>query len=106
MPQADSPSEPWHALALAGRLAEAVELLRGQVHGGGGMGFYASEGYMLEAAGDALVASDPAGARVQYEAALKSYLCYVLMPARGDSEEDGYGFADAVLAKIKALPVP
>lgn len=81
-------------------------MLRGLVHGRGGMGFYASEGYRLEAAGDALAAGDPAGARSQYEAALKSYLCYVLMPARGDSEGDGYGFAEAVLAKIRALPVP
>ena len=106
MPQPDAQTEPWREPALAGRLAEAVELLRGQVHGGGGMGFYASQGYMLEAAGDSLAASDPASALVQYEAALKSYLCYVLMPARGDSDQDGYGFAEGVLLKIKALPAP
>ena len=103
MTNAEMP-EAWRAPALAGRLAEAVELLHGHVQGRGGMGFYASEGYRLEAAGDALAAGDPVEARVQYEAALKSYLCYVLMPARGDSEQDGYGFAEAVLAKIKALP--
>ena len=100
------PHEPWRAPALAGRLTEAVELLREEAHGRGGMGAYATQGYRQEAMGDELMGNDPAGARAQYEAALKSYLCYVLMPARGDSEDAGYRFAEAVLEKIKALPLP
>jgi hypothetical protein len=94
-------TDDWRSLTAQRRFKEAAELLRPRVDGNVRMGYYAAEGYRLEALGDAAPAT--ADKRKHWEAALESYLLYSLTPARGDTAEWGWGLASDVLAKLDAL---
>lgn len=101
----DPPSaDAWQALALQRRFGAAADLLRAEPRDPVTMGAYASQGYFSEDAGDrAVAAGDPVAARRHYLHALRSFILYSVFPARGDSEADGIGFAEQVLAKLAQL---
>jgi hypothetical protein len=94
----------WLEPALRRDFGTAAALLRAEPREPVTMGAYASQGYFSEDAGDrAVAAGETASARRHYMHALRSFILYSVFPARGDSEGDGIGLAEQVLAKLEQL---